>query len=118
MPKWKKRYKYIRKDFKYKLSWLMSPALAMAIVQTYAAYRHRWHIATIWAYLGFNHPKAYEGYCDKLMGKHLSGKDELYHTLYFACRELRDEFYNKLPERVAMGDALSVAYRYLKNGKE
>jgi len=112
----KKRWKKVRKLFKIKLRIEMesSKALPIAIIKTYTAYKHRTHIYKIWEYLGHNHPVVYKGYCDKLMGQSLTGRDELFNTLCFACKELYDEFYRKIPERIAMGDALCVALAVLK----
>ena len=119
MSKKKKRWKKVRKDFKVKLRAEMenSKALPIAILKTYTAYKHRTHIHKIWEYLGHNHPVAYTGYCDKLLGQSLTGIDELFQTLHFACKELYDEFYRKIPERIAMGDALCVALAVLKERK-
>lgn len=93
---------------------LNNKAVIIAVIETYRAYQHKRHIMKIWEYLGFNHRKAYRGYSDTLFGKHLCGRDELFNTLAFIDKSLYLEFYLKVPERYAMGDALSVAYTFLK----
>ena len=90
-------------------------ALAMLIVQTYTAWHHRRHITKIWGM--FRNPD-YEAfrkdYSENLMGKHLSGRDDIWRSLYFAEKDLCDKYKYLIPETLAMGDALSVAYSVLE----
>lgn len=95
----------------------VNPALAIAIVNTYSSWKHRRHIGKIWALLGHNHKEAHKDYCDKLIGKHLTGDETIWRTLYFASdnsKKIREDYIRVIPEKYAMGDALSVAYRFLK----
>lgn len=89
-------------------------ALAMLCIETYTAHHHLKHIMQIWHLLGRYHKEAYKDYCNKLMGKTLTGEDEIFHSLYFAQKELYDKYFGKIPQRVALGDALGVAYKVLK----
>lgn len=112
----KRRYKAVRREFNEDLyaRVVQNKALAVMIIKTYAASQHRRHITGIWELLGFHHKEAYKEYCDKLMGKHLCGRDELMHSLYFAEKDLYDKYVRRIPERYAMGEALGVAYRALR----
>ena len=107
----------IRNQFKNDLYKEMesNKGLAIAIINTQTSWKHRRHIHKIWELLGFNHKEAYKEYCDKLMGKHLTGNETIWKTLYFGgCEDLRSKYSRKIPEVYAMGDALSVAYKILK----
>lgn len=107
----------IRNQFKNDLYKEMesNKGLAIAIINTYTSWKHRTHIHKIWELLGFNHKEAYKDYCDKLMGKHLTGNETIWKTLYFGgCEDLRSKYSRKIPEVYAMGDALGVAYKILK----
>lgn len=112
----KRKYKTIRREFNRDLNARVSQnrALATMIIKTYTASQHRRHIMKIWELLGFHHKEAYKDYCDKLGRKHLCGRDELMHSLYFAEKDLYDKYVRKIPERYAMGEALGVAYRALR----
>ncbi|MED1125153.1 hypothetical protein [Bacillus atrophaeus] len=121
MSQFKNKYKKTRSDFKSELTFAVqsNKALAMLIVETYAAWKHKNHIAQIWSM--FKNPD-YENfnrdYSNKLMGKYLSGRVDIWRSLYFGGEE---ELYKKykyaIPETFAMGDALGVAYKYLRNQK-
>ncbi|WP_028547220.1 hypothetical protein [Paenibacillus taiwanensis] len=112
----KRKYKTVRREFNKDLYVRASQnkALAVMIIKTYTASQHRRHIMKIWELLGFHHKEAYKDYCDKLMGRHLCGRDELMNSLHFAERDLYDKYIRRIPERYAMGEALGVAYRVLK----
>ncbi|MEX3623547.1 hypothetical protein [Viridibacillus arvi] len=90
-------------------------ALAMLMIETYTAWQHRGHILKVWELLGFHHVEAYKDYCDKLMGKHLTGREDIWRSLYFADYKDLYEFRYKIPEKFAMGDALGVAYKVLNS---
>lgn len=113
----KRKYKKVRTEFRKDLleKAKENKALAMLIIETYTAWQHRSHIMKIWELLGFNHREAYQDYCDKLMGKHLTGRDDIWRSLYFCEKELYDKYRMQIPEVYAMGDALGIAYRVLRN---
>ncbi|MBA4534143.1 hypothetical protein H1196_16280 [Brevibacillus halotolerans] len=76
------------------------------------------HIWERWTLLGKNqnHKEALIEYQDKLMGKHLTGNEDVWKSLHFArYKEIRTKYIYKIPEKRAMGDALAIAYRLLKN---
>ena len=114
----KRKYVERRKEFKNDLYESMkdNPAYAMMVLKTYTASQHRKHIGEIW-WLSRDYKDFQEAYNKELFGKHLTGRDELFHSLYFADRELYDKYRRLIPESFAMGDALAVAYRVLKEGK-
>lgn len=114
----KRNYRQARIEFKKELydATKENPALAMLMITTYTAFQHRRHIMKIWELLGFNHRAAYKEYCDKLMGQHISGRDDVWKSLHFAGHpDMRLKYIRRIPERTAMGDALAVAYRVLKS---
>lgn len=108
-----KKYKPSRRKFKIELWHVINPPLALAIIKTFTAYKHRRHIYKIWEMLG-KYPDASEYYFKNIHGHMLCGKDEIFNTLYFACNDLYKEFRGKIPERIALGDAYSVATSYCK----
>lgn len=113
----KRKYRPIRQKFKKDILEVAKDnrAFAMMIIETYTASQHRTHIMKIWSLLGHHHKEAHQDYCDKLMGKHLTGRDEIMRSIYFADKELYDKYHRKLPECYAMGDALGIAYKILKS---
>jgi hypothetical protein len=113
----KRRYEKLRKEFKRDIYEKVkdNPAFAMLIVQTFRAKKHRNHITAVWSLLGHNHKEAYRDYSVKLFGKHLTGSDEIMHSLYFADREIHQKYVSKkIPECFLMGDALAIAYYVLR----
>lgn len=119
MSKSKKReYRKIRGEFKRELfeKCKENKALAMLVVETYSAWHHKRHIMKIWSmFRNPNYEEFKKDYTENLMGKHLSGRNDIWRSLYFGERELHDKFRDKIPEVYAMGDALGVAYRVLKS---
>lgn len=113
----KRKWKSIREEFRRDIlkECIANKSFAMMIVETYVASQSRKHIHEIWALLGHNHREAYEDYCDKLMGKHLTGRSEILRNLYFTKRELYQKYFLKIPERCAMGEAYGVAKRVLNS---
>lgn len=114
----KRKYKKERAAFKKELleKCKENKALAMLIIETYTAWHHRRHIVKIWAM--FRNPEYKEfqsDYNQNLMGKHLSGRDDIWRSLYFAERDLHDKYRGLIPEVYAMGDALGIAYRVLRS---
>lgn len=115
----KRRYKSIasdRRNFKNDLRQEMktNKALAMVILETYRANKYSSQVWKTTALLGKNHREAFKDYCDKLAGEMLCGSDEIWNTLYFSgCEDIREKYIMKIPEPIAMGDALGIAYRYL-----
>jgi hypothetical protein len=114
----KRRYIIARREFKKELSIATSEnkALAMLIIETYTAWHHRRHITKIWAM--FKNPEYREfqqEYSNNLMGKHLTGRVDIWRSFHFSGYENLYKFKKLIPEKFAMGDALGIAYRTLKN---
>ena len=116
MSQVKKRWKQNRREFKHDLRKVMNPTMAMAIIKTYSAWKHRKHISEIW-WLLRNHSEAMEDYSKNLFGKTLTGKDEIFNTLYFIYKYLTQKHNSKVPERRSLGDAFGVALRYMNKNK-
>ncbi|MNJ32049.1 hypothetical protein D3C77_267040 [compost metagenome] len=115
----KRRYKQSRMEFKRELlkKCKENKALAMLLVETYAAWHHRRHIGEIWAmFRNLDYMKFQEDYNKNLFGKHLAGRSDIWRSLYFADKDLRDKYIRLIPEMYAMGDALGVAYKVLGEG--
>lgn len=112
----KRKYKQVRKEFKKDMYEIArdNRAFIMMIIETYTASKHNTHIMKIWELLGFNHREAYKDYCSKLMDKHLTGRSEIMRSLCFVDKTLYEKYVNRIPERYAMGEALGVAYKFLK----
>lgn len=111
--KWKK----IRNNFSKDLIKEMNPCFAMLIIITYASYRHRKHIGEIW-YLAKDFKDFRKAYNKELFGTHLTGNETLFKSLYFACPILYKKYNRKIPEKIALGEAFSIAYAYLKKRKK
>lgn len=120
MSQIKKKYIKERLNFKrdLKIACKSNSALCMAIIKTYSAHHNKHLIMKIWQFLGFNHREAYKDCCKDLVGKMLCGEDEIFHTLYFTNKELRDKYYRKIPGCYAMGDALGIAYQVMRENKK
>lgn len=113
----KRRYKQSRIEFKKELTEKCkeNKALAMLLIKTYVAWHHRRHIGEVWAmFINPEYRKFQLDYNENLFGKHLSGRDDIWHSLHFADKDLCDKYRFEIPEVYAMGDALGVAYRVLK----
>ncbi|MBY0597712.1 hypothetical protein [Bacillus bingmayongensis] len=112
----KRKYRQVRQEFKKDILEVAknNRAFAMMIIETYTASQHRTHILRIWSLLGKHHREAHQDYCDKLIGQHLTGRDEIMRSIYFADKELHDKYRHKIPESYAMGDALGIAYKVLR----
>lgn len=113
----KRKYKQTRLAFKNDLLAVCEDnnALAMLIIETYAAWHHKRHITQIWSM--FRNPDYSEfqaDYSKNLMGKHLCGREDIWRSLYFTEKELYTKYKGKIPETYALGDALGVAYRVLQ----
>lgn len=63
-----------------------------------------------------NHREFASEYNENLFGKMLTDRDEIMRSLYFSDREIYDKYVWKIPEAFAMGDALAVAYKVLREG--
>jgi hypothetical protein len=116
----KKKFRTVRSEFKKDLTAACESnrALAMLFIETYTAWKHKRHIMQVWELLGFHHQEAYKDYCNKLMGKCLSGRTDIWRSLHFANKELCDKYRFEIPETYAMGDALGIAYRTLREGEK
>lgn len=111
--KYRKERQQFRKDLKIQCD--QNAALAMLIIRTYRAEHHFRHITKIWSM--FRDPSFHnfhQAYNERLFGKVLTGQDDIWHSLYFAEKELYDRYNSKIPSCYAMGDALGVAYKSLK----
>ncbi|WP_244895515.1 hypothetical protein [Evansella clarkii] len=115
----KRKYRVPRAQFKKELveACTGNPALATLIIETYTAWHHKRHICSIWgmfrnpAYANFQ-----KDYSDNLMGRYLSGRIDIWRSLHFAGeKDLCEKYRSKIPERYALGDALSVAYWTMYN---
>lgn len=109
----KNKYKGIRKEFKKDLFslCLQNDVMPVMIIKTYSAYRHREHIMDIMKMMNKEEHESFrDEYSMSLFGKRLTGEDEIFHSLYFANRDIFIKYNTKIPSSLAMGDALSVAY--------
>lgn len=79
------------------------------IVETFSAYKHRTHIYKIWALMS-EYPDFKARYTAELTGKMLCGRDDILYNLHYIDDSFL-EFRFSLPEKLAMGDALAVAYK-------
>lgn len=116
----KRRFKQHRMEFKRDLRKAMdqNAALAMLAVETYRASQHRRHIGLIWQmFRNPNYAEFQREYDDQLFGKHLTGDENIWRSLHFADRDLYDRYSRKIPETMAMGDAVGVAYQILNKQK-
>lgn len=111
MPKWKKKYCGIRKKFKNELYKQVKNNIVYIpmIVKTFVAYKHRKHIHKIWSLLN-KYPTARKEYQDTLFGEMLCGRDEILHCLCYIDKSFI-KYKKSIPEQLAMGDALAVAYK-------
>ncbi|MCC2248915.1 hypothetical protein JUJ52_02950 [Virgibacillus sp. AGTR] len=114
----KRKYRSKRGEFKNDLYQRCkdNKTLAVLIVQTYTSWHHRRHIMRIWSMMFWNpeYDAFRRDYNQNLMGKHLSGRDDIWRSLYFSERDLYEKFKYHIPETYAMGDAISVAYAVMK----
>ena len=122
----KRRYKTTRNAFKQDLydAWQHNHALAMLVLNTYAAWHNRRHIFRIYQQagpggeIGTKHPGIWKEFSSVVVGKQLTGRVDIFHALYFSERELYDKYHRRIPETYAMGDAVNVAYRVLRERRE
>jgi hypothetical protein len=113
----KRRYKNVRSEFKQELRKSMSEnkALAMLVIETYTAWKHKDHILNIWGMFRNPDYKNFQrDYSDNLMGKHLTGRVDIWRSFYFSGYQNLYDYKYKIPEKFAMGDALGVAYEVLR----
>lgn len=113
----KRRYMQTRKEFRQDLYVVakQNKALAMLVIVTFNAWHHRDHIGKIWYMFRKPEYAAFHAeYSEKLFGQHLAGRDDIWKSLFFGCHELYNKYHGRIPEMYAMGDALSVAYKALK----
>lgn len=118
MAKWKRKYWKIRKEFKKELYEKVkeNKAYIPMIVETYAAHHHRRHIHKVW-YLMIDYPEFREKYNQELMGKTLCGRDEILLNLHYVDDDFL-KYRRAIPEQLAMGDALAIAYRVQSENKQ
>lgn len=111
MANWKRKYWKIRKEFKKELYEVVkkNKVYIPMIAETYAAHHHKSHIYKAW-YLMIGYPDFRKRYNQELMGKTLCGRNEILLNLHYADDRFA-KYRGKLPERLAMGDALAIAYR-------
>ena len=111
----KRRYGKLRKEFKKDMKEILQRdrSLAMGIILTRIADKHRTQIQESWYILGTKH---YHVYRDedlrKLRGKMLCGSEDIYKTLYFSgYKDLRNKYYMKLPDRLALGEVYGLCLK-------
>lgn len=115
----KRRYKNIckdRREFKAELykEMLNNKALTMLVIENYKAYKHHDHITKIW-WLLRNYKDAQKDYNKNLFGKHLATNSYIWKSFRGAqYNYILKKYARKIPETIAMGDALTVAYKCLK----
>jgi len=111
MSKVKRKYCRIRKKFKIELYESVKNNIVYIpmIIETYAAQNFRNHIHKIW-YMSIGYPAFQKEYNEKLFGKMLCGRNEILNNLCYIDKKFNKYKY-RLPERLAMGDALAIAYR-------
>lgn len=114
MSRMKKKWRLNRSALRSDLIKIMSPTLAIAIIQTYAAFMHRRHIYKIWELLG-SYPDAKKDYNKNLFGTTLTGSESFFKTMYFADRGFWERHSRKVPERLALGDANGIALSFMKS---
>ena len=109
----------LRKNFKADLYDLatQNPAIPILIIETYRSYQHFRHIARIWDLLR-NHSAAYEEYNEELFWQGLAGTSDIFKSLHFATPTLYNKYSRKIPPSYALGDALAIAYRILKENEK
>jgi hypothetical protein len=89
--------------------------LELLIIETYTAYRHRDHIHRVWAML-IEFPDFREKYNKELIGRMLCGRDEILFNLCYIDESFY-EYRRSIPEQLAMGDALAIAYRVQRENR-
>ncbi|CAM3374797.1 hypothetical protein HP548_00635 [Paenibacillus taichungensis] len=119
MSQFKNKYRKIRNQFSRELREAMqtNAALAMLCIVTYEASKHRTHIMKIWS-MSINHPSFQEEYKAKLIGKHLTGENDIFRSLIFTVPEIAIKYRWKIPRDMALGDAYGVALSALLAPKE
>lgn len=113
----KRKYRKVRTEFKKMLEKEMAEnkALAILVIETYVAWQYRRHIMQIWSMFKNPEYKNFkDDYTKNLMGKHITGRNDIWRSFYFAEYHNLYEYRTKIPERLATGDALGVAYKVLK----
>ena len=113
----KRKYKNLRKEFRAELHKAMSEnkALAMLAIETYTAWHNRRHILKIWGmFRNPNYKEFRDDYQKNLMGKHLTGRIEIWKSFHFAGFPNLYDYRYSIPETFAMGDALGIAYKVLR----
>lgn len=115
----KRKYIKERKAFKIELYQLMKDDLMMAMLfqQIFINYTQRRLLHEVWYRLGTKHYDIYKNeFCGEngLTGKMMCGRfDEAFFNLYFINQPLYEKYVRLIPERYALGDALSVAYKVI-----
>lgn len=113
----KRRFKQVRIEFRRELmeKFKNNPALPMLMIQTYVAWKHRRHIGQIWAMFRNPHFENFKkAYNAELFGRHLTGNEDIWKSLYFSEKELYFKYQGKIPEVYAMGEAVGAAYQFVQ----
>lgn len=113
LANWKRKYWKLRKDFKAELYEEVKNNIVYIpmIMETYTASKHRTHIHKIWSMMR-NHKSFKDEYTNsKMMGSMIAGRDEILSNLAFIDKEKFMRYMSLIPEKLAMGDAVSIAYR-------
>lgn len=118
MPNWKRKYLECRKQFKQELYEVVknNAVYVPMIFETYRAYQHQKHIHMVWELMG-DFPNFKEMYIDELMGKTLTGREEMLHNLAYSDERFK-KYMRKIPNKLAMGDALAIAKRVQREMRE
>ncbi|HHT96638.1 MAG TPA: hypothetical protein GXZ90_01930 [Clostridiales bacterium] len=116
MAHWKRKYWQTRKAFKQELYEIVkdNPVYVPMIAETYVASKLRTHIHKIW-WMARNHNDFLQEYNRNLMGKMLTGTDEILINLSYADERF-NKYRGKIPKYLAMGDAYAIMIRVQREG--
>lgn len=111
----KKKFRRYKKEFQCDIKILANnnPAFCMAVINTFAAMKHRKHIYEIW-WISRNHKKFKDQYDSKLFGKHLCGEETIMSLLYYVSPLLYKKWKGKIPERYAMAGGYNIVIEEIR----
>lgn len=119
MANWKRKYWKYRKEFKADLYELVKEQKVYIplIMETYTAFKHRGYIHETWSMIR-NYPVFFEEYkANNMIGKMIGGSSEMLNNLAYSEPEIFDKYRRKIPDKLAMGDAMSIAYRVQRESR-
>ena len=114
--KYKKKYKKVRKEFKYclEIACGFNQTLAFTIIKTYMAYKHRKYIHDFQYFVGTENIELWHKWCKtNKAGKMLCGRDDIFNTLHNCNKALYEKFKGKIPIDLAMGTAYGIALKMI-----